>query len=211
MDLGNTLTWLLGLSLVWAGCDGGSGDTRRAPAASTPVSVAGSAATPVTPPFTPPSATASAEADPLAELGVTRSLPGGFVHYDDANLRDSQAPLVAVIVPASEAPRFYRQLSSGNASFWTPSATDVSKLDGARNQLERRQPGIAARSIDYRYQVLGIEVDGNRRLFVNAFCQAWEPWTSEPVAVDDGGDCYFTFEYQLDTGAILDLRVNGEG
>jgi len=37
-----------------------------------------------------------------------------------------------------------------------------------------------------------------------------QTWLHEPVAVDDGGACYFNFKYHPQTGAISDLQVNGE-
>jgi hypothetical protein len=46
----------------------------------------------------------------------------------------------------------------------------------------------------------------------NFFCRPPRAdWRHEPVLVDDGGDCFFQLEYDVDAGRFSNLLVNGEG
>ena len=73
-------------------------------------------------------------------------------------------------------------------------------------------PRIVSRWSSYRRQYAGFVRGGRRAIFASYFCgRADEPgWRSEPISVDDGGDCYFLVSYDPVTRTFFDLSVNGE-
>ena len=49
-------------------------------------------------------------------------------------------------------------------------------------------------------------------IYANFFCElfSFQPnWHVVPVSVDDGGDCYFSVEYDVKRGTFSNLMVNG--
>ncbi len=142
-------------------------------------------------------------------MSVSKPLGDGFVYFNDANVKRSQPPIEAVIVPAAHGARFYEAHGHTATTYWTPQVKHVFLMNNARDRVELKESAISERIIEYRYQVVGI-VEGRRLIFVNAFCRA-KDWMRKPVAVDDGGACYFTFKYEPETGEMLQLSVNGDG
>ena len=60
-------------------------------------------------------------------------------------------------------------------------------------------------------QYVGLMKNNRRVIFVNFFCTAYDiDWKTTVVAVEDGGDCFFTGVYDIDRAAFYDLRINGE-
>ncbi len=187
----------------------------------------------------PPVQSNQPQADPQFSPGWAKSLRDGFVYFNDSLAKNGQAPIEATVVPASSGARFYL-FGDKRTTYWTPTLADVFKLNTARDLVEQKEPRIAKRPLDYRYQLVGID-DGSKRIFVNAFCAAhpvqrttrcryalsqdksgdWVEWPAgacpeqrwlyEPVMVKDGGACYFNFKYDPKTGAISELMVNGSG
>jgi hypothetical protein len=122
--------------------------------------------------------------------------------------------------------------------FWTPTVADVEKLEARlprylREQLDRPPPRVkgkgkrkdaaleppprpkvplAERVAAYKRQYVGLLKDGHRVVWANFFCDvdSHTSWRKSPVDVDDGGDCYFQVEYDLDADTLSNLAVNGE-
>ncbi len=220
--------------LVGSGCSKEPRQVARpsGPGATTATAVAPSQSAP------PPVQSRQPQADPNFSPGWAKSLPKGFVYFNDSLGKHGQAPIEATVVPASSGARFYLS-GDKKTTYWTPTLADVFKLNAARDLVEQKEPRIAKRTLDYRYQVVGVD-DGTKRVFVNAFCSEhpvqrtarcryafsqdksgdWVEWPAgacpeqrwlyEPVWVKDGGACYFNFKYNPKTGAIFDLVVNGE-
>jgi hypothetical protein len=101
--------------------------------------------------------------------------------------------------------------------YWTPSEQDVIAIeDGLIPYLEQNAERFYVRDIpvwerldDYNRQYIGILVDGRRIVYANYFCDSVVDWEKEFVIVMDGGDCFFQFQYDLDTAEYFDLQVNG--
>jgi hypothetical protein len=143
---------------------------------------------------------------------VATPLGDGFVLVDDADLLDSQPPFVGVIVPEQRARGFYFDDHGRATSYWTPEVAHVLAVAKAlRARRWKQHPRIGIRLVEYRYHVVGVEIDGKRLLYVNAFCTPESDWQRKSVVVDDGGDCYFQLSYDPAVKAILKLTVNGEG
>ncbi len=88
--------------------------------------------------------------------------------------------------------------------YWTPTLTDVETVEAA----------IAAEQgqLDHMRQYAGFVENGERKVFVNGFCDALGiDWTSAPVLVDDGGECFFTAIYNIDQDELETFRFNGPG
>jgi hypothetical protein len=59
-------------------------------------------------------------------------------------------------------------------------------------------------------QYLGLVIDGDRKIYVNGFCDDMgRNWYAEYVAVDDGGDCFFGGMYNVDTAELEYFSFNG--
>jgi hypothetical protein len=106
------------------------------------------------------------------------------------------------------------------AEAWTPTLADVlaleQKLPGhlRENYESRRKEPLWKRAPGYKRQYLGITRQGRRVIHANLFCQVpgsrVSDWHTVAVVVEDGGDCYFSIEYDVQRGTFRDLRVNGE-
>jgi hypothetical protein len=105
-----------------------------------------------------------------------------------------------VIVPAEDAGED-GWFSSDEA--WTPTEEDVVAAEEA---IEAEQGPL-----DHMRQYIGVTQDGERKIFVNGFCDAWETnWQAELIFVNDGGDCFFGATYNVETGELESFTFNGE-
>ena len=105
-----------------------------------------------------------------------------------------------VIVPADYAVNF----GTGAEEFWMPTESDVVNTELAITEEEG--------DLAHLRQYAGIVEDGDKKVFVNGFCDdAGRNWYAEIVAVDDGGECFFSALYNVDTGELEYFRFNGYG
>jgi hypothetical protein len=106
--------------------------------------------------------------------------------------------------------------------FWTPALADVLALENKLpaflrephdHENPRKEP-LWKRAPRYKRQYLGLVRRGQRVIFGNFFCNVpstrADDWRAVLVSVHDGGDCYFTVEYDVKRGTFHDLTVNGE-
>ena len=76
-------------------------------------------------------------------------------------------------------------------------------FDGSKTPIGERLPA-------YKRQYWGVLENEKRVIFANFFCDTLHyDWTNQEVVVDDGGDCYFQIQYDVETGTFFDLYVNG--
>jgi hypothetical protein len=122
-----------------------------------------------------------------------------------------------VIVPAARAAEFVKSLTGYEGKgHWTPGREDVFKFEARieahlRKATDKRSPALWKKLSNYRRQYAGVEVEGRKLLYANFFCDTFNgEWKNRPVAVEDGGDCFFQIKYDLHTGAFTDLQINGE-
>ncbi|HYV19445.1 MAG TPA: hypothetical protein VFC25_10505 [Verrucomicrobiae bacterium] len=95
---------------------------------------------------------------------------------------------------------------------WTPATADVLQAEaGLAKYLAGAAPRLAVKYSSYVRQYTGFVVDSRRKIHMNFLC--WKPdtpgWRCSPVAVLDGGDCYFQVDYDMTTGEYENLQVNG--
>jgi hypothetical protein len=149
-------------------------------------------------------------ASPIVEAVRSPTVPPTPETFpDSARYRPvTGADFQGAIVPEEVAGEF--QIAP---AYWTPSEAEVAALEAAAEDFieEQGYDQISNWLDQYRRQYVGVEVDGRRRIYANFFCQvSGVDWKDEPVFVLDGGDCYFHFEYDPETGKFLNLQVNGE-
>jgi hypothetical protein len=107
--------------------------------------------------------------------------------------------------------------NSQTAEHWTPSESDILALENGlgaflENNPDRFSEGtpVWERLDEYNRQYIGIILDGKKIIYANFFCESTgRDWITEFIFVLDGGDCYFQFKYDVDSGEFFDLQVNG--
>lgn len=63
-----------------------------------------------------------------------------------------------------------------------------------------------------RQYVTMVNEKGEKLVWVNCFCNAWDKnWKKELISVLDGGVCYFNLKINLATNSYYELFVNGIG
>jgi len=88
---------------------------------------------------------------------------------------------------------------------WLTQAEDAVALTSAGISVEQRQPTLGG----YR-QYAGFIVDGERKIYINAMCTEIDGWRTGGVMVMDGGNCFWTAVYNVDSGELESLSVNGD-
>ena len=101
---------------------------------------------------------------------------------------------------------------------WVPKVEEVLALEEQlatylpqqQHAFDSLQAPIEERLPTYKRQYWGLLKDGKRVVFANFFCNALHyDWLHQQVVVEDGGDCYFQIRYDVKTGTLSDLHVNG--
>jgi hypothetical protein len=88
-------------------------------------------------------------------------------------------------------------------SWWAPTTDDIS----AAEEAIATGQGL----LDHQRQYVGFIEDGERRVLVNGFCDAFGlDWRSQPILVADGGECFFEAVYNVDSGELERFQFNGE-
>ena len=101
--------------------------------------------------------------------------------------------------------------------YWTPSEDDILKLEEkigeylSQNPSQfYRQPPVWERLDEYQRQYIGIERGDKQIIYGNYFCDSGRVnWREELVIVEDGGDCFFQIEYDVESEVFIKLLVNG--
>ena len=156
-----------------------------------------------------------------------RSALAGVTLMLGLNVAATAAPTASwsderTIVSAEAARKSWTWLYRSGATPWTPALDDVLALEKAlpdylgreltrqRSAPTKKSP-LSERAKTYKRQYVGVRSKGRRAVFANFFCNAWRhDWRTEPVVVHDGGDCYFTVEYDVEKGTFSNLMINGE-
>jgi len=105
--------------------------------------------------------------------------------------------------------------------YWTPSVEQVLVMESGladylgENGLPEtgfENPVPVEQSLpDYYRQYFGyIAPDESRIIYGNFSCTEIDDWDEQWLYVDDGGNCFFQVQYNLDTGTYFGLIINGE-
>ena len=106
----------------------------------------------------------------------------------------------------------------GNNDLWTPSVDNILKLEEklpeylSQNSSQFfHEPPVWQRLDEYQRQYIGLERGGRHMIYGNYFCDNLGlDWQHKIVIVEDGGECFFQFEYEVESELFIKLLVNGE-
>lgn len=131
-----------------------------------------------------------------------------------------------VIISENGASEFSYLLDHASTGFWEPSVADVSKAEKCIRQflvslqdnpkLDTYQQENYAFILEnlgtYRRQYVGTVVDGEKRIWCNAFFSddSFPNWQRVPVDVDGGGRHFWQIEYSLPQDECINFYVHGE-
>lgn len=102
--------------------------------------------------------------------------------------------------------------------YWTPAEEDVIALQTGLASFLEENPDrfnvpdtpVWERLDEYNAQYTGLVLDGKRIIYANYLCDGAQlEWQERFVFVADGGDCFFQFQFDVDTGEYFGLQVNG--
>lgn len=123
-----------------------------------------------------------------------------------------------VIVPARLADWFH----FGPGRYFTPTEAEVRTLEAALPAFFRGvakgepeggyvTPAFLRALPRYKRQYVGLDDQPHRRIWVNTTCaDGYREWHDQPIAVDDGGACFWRVTYDLVTHLFSRLEFNGE-
>jgi hypothetical protein len=94
-----------------------------------------------------------------------------------------------------------------DAEGWSP---DVASLQAAEDAVLAAPAGDREPQLDGYRQYVGIVEDGDRKIVVNSMCMEIDGWESSYIEVADGGPCFWNALYNVETGELEYLIVNGE-
>lgn len=183
------IVWLSLLLVVLAGC----GTVSTAPTTTSPPT---STVTPVPTSTVTPTPTPAVETN---QLITTNNFEG-----------------VIFTAASTEQMRLDLMIGEKTEGYWTPGRDDVlvfeQRLEPYLQQAApQTYPGPLRELNVYQRQYVGILVNGQRVIFANFFCNAYDTdWQREFVFVLDGGSCYFEVKYDIETGEFYDLSIHGE-
>ena len=137
-----------------------------------------------------------------------------------------QQERLSVVLPASEAVSVAAEYpKSGPRSItgsWMPTQGDIDELETNLHQISElsRKGKFPGRQIEhpenYIRQYVGVLQDGQKRIYVNAFCgfNGGQPpqspyWKNHLYIIYDGGSCVWRSMYDLSSKTFLELSING--
>lgn len=94
-----------------------------------------------------------------------------------------------------------------DAEGWSP---DLASLQAAEDAVLAEPAGAREPQIEGYRQYFGIVEDGDRKVIVNSMCTEIDGWESSYIEVADGGSCFWNAVYNVETGEVEYLIVNGE-
>lgn len=122
-----------------------------------------------------------------------------------------------VIFPREKGKDFVKAFTgTEEREFWTPGKAHILRLEGKieaylKKTAARRSPALWSKLSTYKRQYAGVIRNGRRMIFANFFCESFNAdWKTTPIAVADGGDCFFNVLYDPGSNTFSDLQVNGE-
>jgi len=123
------------------------------------------------------------------------------------------------LLPATEIDVWSKYFASGvHAESWEPTLGDMNDMEADVVQitaLSKSEPDSSRRiesPKEYYRQYLALQINGNRKIFLNAICSVdHEPnWRKHLVVVRDGGKCFWHAMYDLSTRTFSDFSMNAQ-
>jgi hypothetical protein len=158
----------------------------------------------------------------IACNGPTKSTPG----IGSENTLTETPEYTGVIISEDGASEFGYRFDEASTEFWEPSTDDVARAEACIRQYlnslqlnpeldpyQQENLAFILNNLEtYRRQYVGISVEGEKRIWVNAFFSAdsFPNWERVPVDVDGGGNHFWQVEYDLSTDDCTHFYVHGE-
>ena len=121
-----------------------------------------------------------------------------------------------VIISAAQAKNFGLPNES---PFWTPTQKQISLLESLLPLFLKSNPPKydkpVSNPLDYGCQYVGVTKNGEKLIFLNAFCPSFiaetsnKYWFKQRVMVLDGGSCFFHVYFNPRTNKFSGLQYNG--
>jgi hypothetical protein len=116
-----------------------------------------------------------------------------------------------VILPPDAAPELLSTFGWDDVEdFWLPTEEDLHVAEDTIGRHISRTPTMGDGMLEAYRQYGGFVENGERKIFVNSFCAEFDDWRSSVIFVMDGGTCFWQAVYNVDTGEIEHIAVNGE-
>ncbi len=129
-----------------------------------------------------------------------------------------------VIFSENRASEFSFLFDKASTEFWEPSIDHISRTEecirqhlvSVQQDPDSYQNEHAAYILEnlgeYRRQYVGVVVDGEKRIWCNAFFfdNSFPDWEHDPVYVLDGGNHFWQIEYDLLMDDCINFSVHGE-
>ena len=131
-----------------------------------------------------------------------------------------------VIISEDGASEFSYLFDKASTGFWEPSINDISRAEECIRQhimslqdnpkfdtYQKESAAFILNNLEkYRRQYVGIDVDGEKRIWCNLFFSddSFPDWERVPVDVDDGGKHFWQIEYDLLKDECINFYVHGE-
>jgi len=113
--------------------------------------------------------------------------------------------------PSRKTPKFI-------SNYYTPEEEDIRQMELNFNKIKSLKSGNKQINNleQYAYQYVGIIIDGNKYIYINAFSIScfetfpiWiETWKKEPITMYDGGDLYWGAVYNPVSNRFSQLFFN---
>jgi hypothetical protein len=129
-----------------------------------------------------------------------------------------------VIFSENQAREFGFLFDEASTQFWEPSISDVSRAEKCirqaivsvqqdPNAYQKEDAAFILENLkEYRRQYVGIVVDGEKRIWCNAFFfdGSYPDWIDAPVYVLDGGRDFWQIEYVPHEDKCINFHIHGE-
>jgi hypothetical protein len=142
------------------------------------------------------------------------------------NLLIESSKYIGVIFSKRNASKWSFLFNEATTEFWEPSSEDVFGAEECIRRFLASAPDnpelrdyekadaafVLENLMEYRRQYVGIIVEGEKRIWCNAFWSRglYPDWELEPVFVLDGGRDYWEIEYLPLTDECVRFHVHGE-
>jgi hypothetical protein len=131
-----------------------------------------------------------------------------------------------IVVSESGVSEFSYLFDEASTRFWEPSPRDISTAekrvrlcivavedDPNLDAYQQERVAFILENLEkYRRQYVGIEVEGAKRIWINAFFsdRLYVDWTRSPVDVEDGGNRYWQMEVDLLSDECINFHIQGD-
>ena len=138
---------------------------------------------------------------------IVESKPVKFIDVKSKTIK-------GVVVPKE----YFQGKDPNSGNYWTITDFDFENLENRLEKYLRDEANLQGNTNlpdkfrKYNRQYVGKIEEGKKIIFINFFCghHDFDYWKLDLVIVLDGGDCFFSIEYDIQTKKFSQLLINGE-